>query len=115
MGRVFLGSGEDTYEGRGRGTASGVAGPGADRLISSRADDTFVFLPGDGKDLIVDFSQSDTIDLTAFGFTGFRADLRDRIVDAGAITRIDLADFDLTIKLLAAVEPDQITLGDFII
>ncbi len=44
-------------------------GSGNDILEGGRQFDTFVFRPGDGQDVIVDFqNNADTIDLSAFGF-----------------------------------------------
>ena len=78
---VDLGGGDDVYVGRGTGYADSVdGGGGADKLTSSRADDTFIgggakdtfiFAANGGSDAIRDFGGRDKIDLSALGLTGF--------------------------------------------
>jgi Ca2+-binding RTX toxin-like protein len=63
--RIVGGAGANVIEGRG----------GADWLTGGGSRDVFVFKPGSGSDVIVDFDRTDwdadRIDLDAFGFTSF--------------------------------------------
>ena len=83
-------------------------GAGNDDLTGGAGADTFVFSPGDGSDVIIDFdsTQEDRIDLSAFGLTAeeltplisIRAG--NTIINleghgGGRITIQDLADVDL--------------------
>ena len=62
---IIAGAGADTLYG-----ASGDdrldGGAGNDWLFGSGGADTFVFAPGHGHDVVMDFGGGDTIDLTAF-------------------------------------------------
>ena len=59
--RPFGGQGSDRLDG----------GTGDDRLAGGPAGDVFVFAPGDGDDIITDFTNSqDRIDLIAFDLVG---------------------------------------------
>jgi hypothetical protein len=124
MDTVDLGDGADIYIGRRDGRAVLVDGAGGrDRLLSSRSDDTFaggddrdtfVFAVRGGDDRIVDFDEADRIDLVAFGFSSFGADVRDHVEDRPRGVLIDLSDQGLTI-FVRGVEAADLRGADFIL
>jgi VCBS repeat-containing protein len=69
-------SGNDILVG-GKGNDTLIGGAGNDTLIGGAGADMFVFKPGDGRDVITDFSsgQGDRIDLSAFSTIGDFANL----------------------------------------
>ena len=94
--RLYGYAGEDTLEGgpgadrlygsAGNDTLSG--GPGNDRLSGGADADVFVFTPGDGEDIITDFTRGeDKIDLTAFSL--------DEPIDLSMTTSADGVTLDL--------------------
>ena len=94
QGRDILnGSGGDDeiYGGEDKDTING--GEGDDWLDGGPGDDTFVFEPGNGNDHIMDFTNGDQIDLTAFdNITGLSDDLNQE--QEGDNTVITLTDED---------------------
>ncbi|THH35166.1 calcium-binding protein [Aliishimia ponticola] len=81
---IIGGAGNDVM----RGGSSGSAGDGSA--------DTFVFAPGDGLDVIRDFEDGrDVIDLSAYGFASFAADVAPLAVDTTTGMRIDLGPGDV--------------------
>ena len=120
---IELGTGDDVYEGRARGSAGSVdGGEGRDTLIGSRSNDVFlggleadrfVLDRNGGTDRILDFAGQDRIDLRALDFARF-ADVRNEIVDRPSGVLIDLSDDGLRI-LLRDVEKADLSAGDFIL
>jgi cysteinyl-tRNA synthetase len=75
--RLFGGAGADEIAG----------GAGRDVLAGGRGGDTFVFAPGDGRDVIADWGRDDRIDLTAFAAE--RAEVGVKAHADGTLVRID--------------------------
>ncbi len=99
---IFGGAGEDTLEG----------GAGDDELDGGADADTFVFAPGHGNDIILDFTNGeDTIDLTAItGITGFE---NLTINKSGNDTVIDLTDHGGGKIILQSVDSSVLDAEDF--
>jgi Ca2+-binding RTX toxin-like protein len=93
------GSGNDELDG-GWGRDVLIGGLDADILTGGWMRDTFVFAPGDGIDVITDYSRWDWIDIRAYGFTDEE--------DVVALASEDGAD---TVIMLS--ETDSIRLADF--
>ena len=120
---IVLGTGDDSYEGRARGSAGRVdGGEGRDTLIGSRANDVFlgglgadrfVLDRNGGTDRILDFAGQDRIDLRALEFARFAA-VRSEIVDRPNGVLVDLSDDGLRI-LLRGVDKADLAAGDFIL
>lgn len=73
--RLYGGKGNDTLEG-GPGDDQFIGGPDDDRLDGGDGDDAFLFTPGGGDDVILDFGNGmDQVDLTAFADIRSVADL----------------------------------------
>jgi cysteinyl-tRNA synthetase len=75
--RLFGGAGADEIAG----------GAGPDEIAGGRGGDTFVFAPGDGRDVIADWGRGDRIDLTALDAS--LADVRLKAHADGTVVRID--------------------------
>jgi hypothetical protein len=120
---IELGTGDDSYEGRARGSAGRVdGGEGRDTVIGSRANDVFlgglgadrfVLDRNGGTDRILDFAGQDRIDLRALDFARFAA-VRSEIVDRPNGVLIDLSDDGLRI-VLRGVDKADLAAGDFIL
>ena len=104
------GSGHDTLIG-GTGNDTLVGGTGDDRLVAGLGADVFVFAPGHGNDVVVDFETlgGDRLDLRGLGLSLADLDLGNaaggRAVQAGATVVIATSD-DSSITLAG------LTLGD---
>lgn len=87
---IETGSGNDVLVG-GKGDDTLIGGTGNDTLTGGLGADTFVFRPGDGQDIITDFSsnQLDKIDLSAFTNIDSFADLQCYLDTTGSGTVID--------------------------
>ncbi len=103
------GTGADTLNGgRGNDRLSGGNGTGAD----DGARDVFIYAPsgsgGGGLDRITDFVQgSDVIDLSAFGFTDFTAQVLAQAADSASGLRISFSATDvLIVQTMAKVDFD---------
>ncbi|SHK05824.1 type I secretion C-terminal target domain (VC_A0849 subclass) [Shimia gijangensis] len=91
---ILGGLGDDTLSG----------GLGNDTLEGGSEADTFLFAPGDGNDLVNDFSYSDgdRIDVSAYGFTStaefasISFDGTNTVIDLNGVDTITLANADLT-------------------
>lgn len=68
--------GADTING-GAGLDTINGGPGADRLAGGSGADVFVFVRGDGNDVIVDFGTGDALDLKDYSLSGLTPVLTD--------------------------------------
>jgi Ca2+-binding RTX toxin-like protein len=101
-------SGNDRIEGKG----------GADQLIGSQGSDTFVFKPGFGKDVIMDFAPAgpahDVIEVTTSLFPDWNA-LQGAITDSGQGAMITF-DANDTITLTDVTKAQLVTnhVGDFL-
>lgn len=93
-GRDLLlgGGGADLLVGGG-GADTLRGGPGQDTLRGGAGADRFVFAPGDGRDLVLDFGPGDAFDLSQAGISP--ADLSIR--DAGADAVFAFADVEVTV------------------
>jgi Ca2+-binding RTX toxin-like protein len=98
---VLVGLNGDDYLYGGNGDDRLQGGAGNDVLSGGSGQDIFLINAGEGQDLIVDFNaamQSDVIQLTGFGWTGF-ANVQAQAFQQGADTIIKLASNDtLTIS-----------------
>lgn len=117
---VLGGRGDDVLQG-GAGNDTLFGGDGADVLIGGTGDDflaggagvdTFTFAPGDGRDVVTDFTAGeDVIDLTAFtGLQDFEA-LSALIeeIDGSVVLHLD----DATTVQLSHVSLDALSADDF--
>jgi Ca2+-binding RTX toxin-like protein len=91
-----------------------IGGHGNDYMVGNGGNDIFVFRPGDGWDVIADFSgnirgDKDTLDLTAFSDIKTSADVLARATSDGGDTIITLAP-DSSIRL-EGVSLSQFTAG----
>jgi Ca2+-binding RTX toxin-like protein len=97
-----------------------IGGAGNDQFWGNGGNDTFRFAPGDGADVILDFTQAvepgaeqDLIDLSAYGFDSFD-DIQ--IDNAGALTGWAVIQLSATDSImLAGVYPNELTAADFFI
>ncbi|MBN9023452.1 MAG: endo alpha-1,4 polygalactosaminidase [Rhizobiales bacterium] len=79
---LFGGVGKDGLFG-GAGNDVLAGGPGRDKLAGGKGADIFVFAPGDGRDVILDWDRKDRLDLSAFDAE--RSDARIKRHDKGAM------------------------------
>lgn len=79
------GGDDSLFGGAGRDAIAG--GAGRDSLAGGKGADTFVFVPGDGRDVIRDWGPGDRIDLAAFDAA--LADVRLKAHDDGTLVRIE--------------------------
>ena len=95
--RLYGGAGNDTLTG----------GPGNDTLTGGAGSDVFVFAPGHGSDTVMDFTNGDRLDLTAFGDLDNFDDVRMTVGNAGVT--IDLTGVNGGTVLLAGLDslPDS--------
>ncbi|MEM8753269.1 MAG: calcium-binding protein, partial [Pseudomonadota bacterium] len=68
------GDGDDKLRG-GAGDDTLAGGQGNDRIHTGTGADVIIFNEGDGRDVILDFTAEDTLDLTGVGFEGDLADV----------------------------------------
>ena len=87
-------------------------GVGADRLLGGDGADTFRFEPGDGDDIVLDFTDTeDRIDLVKFSLSGFD-DLT--ITSESSNTKIDLTDHGGGTILLQDFDINNLDATDFL-
>lgn len=103
--------GEDTLNG-GIGPDVIIGGPGNDDINGGRGRDTFVFERRDGFDTI-GFQRIDTLDISDFGFRGFRRDVEPRLERDGPDTLLDLGNGDGV--RLEGIRPAQLDADNFIV
>jgi hypothetical protein len=92
-----------------------IASPTAPTGTVTTGSDTYVFAPGNGRDSIMDFRQSDhdKIDVSAFGFADFAA-LSLAISDNGVNTLINFGGGN-GVVLVGFADSSLLTAGDFIL
>ena len=123
---LYGGSGRDMLSGgAGEDTLDGGTGP--DELSGGTDNDTFIFAPGHGDDIINDFADGDQIDLSAFNLDaddlipliGIRGDGADgtarvvidlRSVGGGSIEITDQTDLDAVFDIATGTDPDDSTI-----
>jgi Ca2+-binding RTX toxin-like protein len=91
-------AGADTING-GAGNDTIIGGNGNDLLFGGAGKDTFRFAPGDGRDVVQDFSAGDQIDIYAYIKAGMTATVQ----DAGANVVLNFSNGDAI--TLMGVEP----------
>lgn len=110
---ILGGGGNDVLLGQG-GDDVIAGGAGTDKMSGSIGSDTFVFAPGDGLDIVFDFViGTDKIDLSAYGFTNFAADVQSLLSASGSKTLLEFAGEDLV--LLNGVSAAALGEADFIL
>lgn len=110
--QLFGGDGDDTLIG-GTGTDRLTGGKGDDRLTGNSGYDDFVIAPGDGNDIITDFTPGeDDLDLSAFAIGSFE-NLLPRITET-ANHNLRIALDANTSVVLEGVTLDKISQSDFI-
>ncbi|MBC6981706.1 hypothetical protein [Caulobacter sp. 17J80-11] len=104
--RLDGGEGNDVLDGR-AGADQLAGGRGEDVLTGGAGDDAFVFVAGDGRDVVADFTAGGGEDrLVVYGYSGYR-ELR----QVGADTLVVLSPFDSV--LLKNVQASSLTAADF--
>ncbi|MER8373940.1 family 16 glycosylhydrolase [Mesorhizobium sp. M1406] len=94
--------------GSGQQTLDGLKGD--DVLKGGSGADIFVVAPGNGSDLILDFSAEDTVRIGSYGFTSFEQ-VHANMVQSGANVRLDLSDTEFLVFANKTI--DQFTASQF--
>ncbi|MER8571412.1 family 16 glycosylhydrolase [Mesorhizobium sp. M1338] len=94
--------------GSGQQTLDGLKGD--DVLKGGSGADIFVVAPGNGSDLILDFSAEDTVRVGSYGFTSFEQ-VHANMVQSGANVRLDLSDTEFLVFANKTI--DQFTASQF--
>jgi len=122
---ITTGSGDDTLVGGngkdilngGAGNDTLIGGDGNDRLTGGLGADTFVFSPGDGRDVITDFNhgEGDQIDLSAFSNLECFADLDSYLSVSGNHTVITFSNsHKITVQNTVDGTHTTLTANDFL-
>lgn len=110
---ILGGAGADVLLGQG-GDDVINGGVGADKMAGSGGADTFVFAPGDGVDVVFDFTVgTDKIDISAYGFVDFAGEVQPLIEPSGSRALIDFVSEGLVI--LNGVSVAELGETDFIL
>lgn len=89
-----------------------IGGPGDDQIRGGPSRDTFILSRNDGFDTI-GFQRIDTLDISDFGFRGFRRDVEPRLERDGPDTLLDLGNGDGV--RLEGIRPAQLDADNFIV